>query len=235
MVKELMISKMFWLIAAVAAGLILGGVIKRITGSKQSGPSLGIPVAGVFLTVLILIFVKLNVTYFDVKYTLMGIGAMLAFSLILGYVTYASNNKKVAYINNVAFLYLALSITVFYIFFKDELKVNTTQCPEEKDVYLLLKKENSGYYEINPDGIGYVGIQLFTDGFRPVFEKAGVDNGKRSHVPVAVELSTRYGVAHALWFRSAGPAQSLNLDSLISNNVVNASELWLGDLNKKDQ
>ena len=119
--------------------------------------------------------------YFQLKYTLMGLGFLLSCSILLGYVTFISNDKKISYFNNCAFLYTALCYIVFFMFYKNELPINTTSCPETKDIYLLLKKEDAGYFEINPEGIGYIGLQLFTDGFRPDFLSKGIDQGIYDH------------------------------------------------------
>ncbi len=233
MLKELLNSKMFWILASIVGGYILGGIWKRISKSKQSGSALAIPFIAPFITVFILLYVKLNVTYFDIKFTLIGVAVMIIISFVIGYITYAANGKKVPFLNNVSFIYAGIAMVVFYVFYKDELKINTTQCAETKDIYLLLKKEDAGYFEINPDGIGYIGNQLFNDGFRPVFETAGIDYNYYSHVPVAVEIPTNSGTIHALKFESKTGNHNLDIEHLIETGIVKVEELKVGDLKAK--
>ncbi len=230
MLRELLNSKMFWLFLATILGLLSGSIVKRITESRQSKTSLGMPFIGIYLSIMMLFFVKLNVKYFDIKFTLIGIVLMLILSLILGYMTYLSNNKKLSYFKNFIFVYVGLSFVIFYVFYKNEILIDTTQCPETQDIYLVLKKEDAGYFEINKQGIGYVGSTLFYNGFRPNFEYRGMTTNFYSHTPEAVELKTSYGVAHALKFKGKKGKFFFSLDDQIYYGVVKADEIIMGDL-----
>lgn len=236
MLEELLNSKMFWLIAAAVAGLAAGAFTKRLIRSKYGLGAFAMPVIGVLLTTLMLKFVRLNVEYFDVRYTLLGIGGMFITALLFGYLLWKYNDHKIGYWYSMTFIYSGLAMVIFYVFYKPELKINISSYPATKDIYLLLKKENAGYYEINEQGIGYVGSELFVNGFRPKFEggyRAGTLYESR---PYTVEIPTKFGVAHALWFKSStvpSDTPGLNLDELIERGSVKADELKFGNLKEE--
>ena len=223
--EDLLNSKMFWLFSAIIAGLLIGEICRRLLKKKQSYITIGMPFIGAFASLLIYKFVKLNVTFFDVKYTVIGILILLIIGLILGYFMYLYGDKKIHFLNNFTFIYTTLTLVVFYVFFKTELKINTTVCPDNQDIILLLKKEDAGYFDINEDGIGYIGQQFFEDGFRPVFVKHGITDESYIPTPIAIEIQTNNGIAHALCFKSKKESRIMNLDNLIEKGIVKPQEL----------
>ncbi len=231
--NELSNSKMFWLFAAIVSGLIAGGIIRKLTKSRFSLGAISTPCIGIFLSLLYLKFVKLNVEYYDIKYTLIGIAGILVLSLGLGFILWKANHAKMPFWINWSVTYTFLSIAVFYIFYKDELVIDTTHATENKNIYLLLKNQDAGYYEINENGVGYTGVTGYINGFRPRFKGQVNDDEKYDHTPVTVDIMTSQGIAHALLFKAVkGDAVILNLDSLISNGSVKSSELLLGTVPK---
>ncbi len=233
MLEELLNSKMFWLVAASITGLTIGSIIKRLRHGNHSSTAYAMPVIGFLLTILILKFAKINTAYFQFQYTLMGVFFIFIIALLFGFMMYMFNERKISYAISIVFIYTSLAMVCFYIFYKPEQKINISNRPPEKDVFLLLKKEDAGYFEINQEGIGYIGSQYFINGFRPKF----IDDNKNSYAPAAfpniIEIPTRYGLAHAIWFRSQTNTSihpTLDLDMLMEQGIVKMEELKFGDL-----
>jgi hypothetical protein len=232
--EELSNSKMFWLIAAAVSGIVLGSALRRLSGSKRTLGAVSTPFIGLILSFLYLRFVKLNVAYFDIKYTLIGIGGILILSLVLGYILWKSAGEKTPFWSNWSMFYALLTIIVFYIFYKDEQPIDTKYANQEKNIWLLLKKQDAGYFEINENGIGYTGITGYINGFRPRFTGRKNADELYSHKPVAVDIPTSKGIAHALLFKRINGDEALpDLDSLFNSGNVKPSELIFGEVQNR--
>ncbi len=233
MYEELYDSKMFWLIFAIVLAYLCGTIIKRITGSKHTSAVLSLPFLAIGITILSVLFVKLNVAYYKTVYTAAGIAGGALVAVVLGYFLYQANDKKTPVWMSILFMFCALQMVLFYVFYKNIQKINISECPPQTDIYLLLKKEDAGYFEVNEWGIGYVGQTLFTDGFRPVFERNGISSGDFDPIPYAVEIHSASGKLHALQFHARTRKEGgLPIDSLIQIGKVKPDELKTGDLVK---
>lgn len=134
---------------------------------------------------------------------------------------------------SILFMFCTLQMVLFYVFYKNIQKINISECPPQKDIYLLLKKEDASYYEINEWGIGYVGQTAFTDGFRPVFERNGISSDEFESTPYSVEITSGSGRLHALQFKAKGnTGNTPPIDSLIQSGKVKPEELQTGELKK---
>jgi prepilin signal peptidase PulO-like enzyme (type II secretory pathway) len=230
--EELSNSKMFWIVAAVFVAVAAGAVFRKLTNTKYSLGAVSMPLAGLIVSLLYLPFVKLNVEYYDVKYTLTGIVLILVLSLIIGYILNRSNPAKSPFWTSFAMIYAILGIVVFYIFYKDRQVIDIRYATPGKSIYLLLKNQDAGYYQINENGIGYTGITGYINGFRPEFTGEKTPD-EYDHTPYAVDIPTSKGIAHALLFKATnGDLKTPDLDSLFSTGSVKPSELLFGDLPK---